>query len=181
MKIKNYFFILTAVLVSLISNTIKAQEAEPTELPTTIKELRVHFPAVLSFGVYKPLNEKDLVGLKAAGGVIFPAVFSGVYAEYRHYFKPMNNAQGVSRGSFFYAVKPYYDYFVTFTPGASASNSLGISGAFGYEWKGKSGFFIRPAIEPNYPIINKSDAWEDAAGATLAQSLVSSVAIGFKW
>lgn len=74
-------------------------------LPKTIKEIRLHVPGVVSFGVFKPLNERDLLGVKAGAGFVFPAFLGGLMLEYRHYFKDFNSGEKAS--SFLYTVKPY--------------------------------------------------------------------------
>ena len=184
MKCRNYFFSLFSLL---ITGAITAQEVKSVECPSTIKEVRVHVPAIISFGMYKPLNQKDLMGAKVGVGFVFPAVMGGISLEYRHYFSEMNNQKGASKGSFLYAVKPYFVHAITSDGGPNSkpkhNNMVGISGAFGYEWQSKSGFFFRPAIEPNIPIINDEEGtfWEAARGMTISQTLVSTVAIGFKW
>ncbi|MBV7441350.1 hypothetical protein KRX57_07945 [Weeksellaceae bacterium TAE3-ERU29] len=185
MKCSNYFFAF--VLFLLMTGTMKAQEVNPETLPSTIKEFRVHVPGIVSFGMYKPLNQKDLVGAKVGGGFVFPAVMGGVFLEYRHYFSEMNNQKDVSKGSFLYAVKPYFIHIITSDGGPNAkakhNNMVGVSGAFGYEWKLKSGFFFRPAVEPNIPIINDEEGtfWEATRGMTISQTFLSTVSIGFKW
>ncbi|MBV7441910.1 hypothetical protein KRX57_10830 [Weeksellaceae bacterium TAE3-ERU29] len=172
-------YFLHIILFLFISTTAKAQEINNVELPNTIKEIRLHYPGVPTFGVFKPLNEKDLVGGKI-GGTILPVMTAAVYLEYRHYFSPMNNAKNVSKGSFLYAVKPFAVYFKSlFDP--KESSGFGISGAFGYEWKSKSGFFFRPSIEPAILISSEADVLESSTYATMFQSFASTVAIGYKW
>ena len=172
-------FFLGVILFSLVSNYTNAQEIDNIELPNTIKEIRLHYPGVPTFGIYKPLNDKDLVGGKI-GGTILPVMAAAVYLEYRHYFRPMNNSENVSKGSFLYAVKPFAAYFKSFYD-TKESSGFGISGAFGYEWKTKSGFFFRPSIEPTILISSETDVLESSAYGTMFQSFLSTIAIGYKW
>lgn len=179
MQIKRIFNLILLLLTMGIGS-LKAQSTSSANL-SWVREARLHYSGVVSFGLYKPLSPQRLVGGQLQSGFIFPMFMTAVNLEYRQYFKDFEPSRRQTRSAFFYALKPYAYLYI----GDDTNVDFQFAGAVGYEWRHRSGFFLRPAVEITLPIYGTEKGKEDylnrARGVSLMNTMFTSIAIGLKW